>query len=176
MISVPAHDVCNYRMSQTHFNCWSSSSDVMKLGASKPWPEAMAMITGQPKMSAKPLMEYFQPLIDWLEKENKKNNDILGWPEYDWKPSSDGESKINWLIIIWSKSDPWQLGKIFCFQASLRESIVGKGKMCFFPPHIWMQNSDKKMINCGAEDCVKPITVQCYQVMHEEFISSTVLI
>lgn len=65
----------------------------MKLGASKPWPEAMAMITGQPKMSAKPLMEYFKPLIDWLETENKNNNDILGWPEYDWKPSSDGESK-----------------------------------------------------------------------------------
>ncbi|XP_011602426.2 angiotensin-converting enzyme [Takifugu rubripes] len=62
--------------------------DVMKLGASKPWPEAMAMITGQPKMSAEPLMEYFKPLIDWLVEENKKNNDILGWPEYDWRPWS----------------------------------------------------------------------------------------
>lgn len=67
---------------------------MMKLGASKPWPEAMAMITGQTQMSAKPLMEYFNPLINWLKEENKKNNDILGWPEYDWKPSSDGESKI----------------------------------------------------------------------------------
>uniref|UniRef100_A0A8C9ZT09 Angiotensin-converting enzyme n=1 Tax=Sander lucioperca TaxID=283035 RepID=A0A8C9ZT09_SANLU len=61
--------------------------DVMKLGFSKPWPEAMAMITGQPKMSAQPLMEYFQPLIEWLEKENNKNNDTRGWPEYDWKPN-----------------------------------------------------------------------------------------
>ncbi|KAJ0060197.1 hypothetical protein NL108_004051, partial [Boleophthalmus pectinirostris] len=60
--------------------------DVMKLGFSKPWPEAMAMITGQPKMSALPLMEYFQPLITWLEEENAKNGDVLGWPEYDWKP------------------------------------------------------------------------------------------
>ncbi|XP_034715811.1 angiotensin-converting enzyme [Etheostoma cragini] len=61
--------------------------DVMKLGFSKPWPEAMAMITGQPKMSAKALMEYFQPLIEWLEKENNKNNDVRGWPEYDWNPN-----------------------------------------------------------------------------------------
>lgn len=78
----------------------------MKLGASKPWPEAMAMMTGQPKMSAKPLMEYFSPLIDWLEKQNKENNDILGWPEYDWKPenSSNGKSQVYGTKIIWSKS------------------------------------------------------------------------
>ncbi|XDV45023.1 hypothetical protein PO909_013201 [Leuciscus waleckii] len=60
--------------------------DVMKMGFSKPWPEAMTLITGQPKMSVQPLMEYFQPLIDWLEEENKKNGDVLGWPEYDWAP------------------------------------------------------------------------------------------
>lgn len=60
--------------------------DVMKMGFSKPWPEAMTLITGQPKMSVQPLMEYFQPLIDWLEEENKKNGDVLGWPEYDWTP------------------------------------------------------------------------------------------
>ncbi|XP_019725690.1 angiotensin-converting enzyme [Hippocampus comes] len=60
--------------------------DVMKLGFSKPWPEAMTMITGEPTMSAKPLMEYFEPLIKWLERENDKNGDIRGWPDYDWKP------------------------------------------------------------------------------------------
>ncbi|XP_054454528.1 angiotensin-converting enzyme [Anoplopoma fimbria] len=68
--------------------------DVMKLGFSKPWPEAMTMITGQPKMSVQPLMEYFKPLIQWLEEENNKNNDVRGWPEYDWKPSSEAEARI----------------------------------------------------------------------------------
>ncbi|KAK2820760.1 hypothetical protein Q5P01_023719 [Channa striata] len=71
--------------------------NVMKLGFSKPWPEAMTMITGQPKMSAQPLMEYFKPLIEWLEAENKKNKDIRGWPEYDWKPSNKTESKADFL-------------------------------------------------------------------------------
>uniref|UniRef100_A0A8C4NZK9 Angiotensin-converting enzyme n=1 Tax=Dicentrarchus labrax TaxID=13489 RepID=A0A8C4NZK9_DICLA len=66
--------------------------DVMKLGFSKPWPEAMTMITGQPKMSAQPLMQYFQPLIQWLEAENNKNKDIRGWPDYDWKPSTSSMS------------------------------------------------------------------------------------
>ncbi|XP_056285839.1 angiotensin-converting enzyme [Pseudoliparis swirei] len=68
--------------------------DVMKLGFSKPWPEAMAMITGEPKMDARPLMDYFQPLIKWLEDENNKNNDVRGWPDYDWKPST-GEAKAS---------------------------------------------------------------------------------
>uniref|UniRef100_A0AAQ5YV41 Angiotensin-converting enzyme n=1 Tax=Amphiprion ocellaris TaxID=80972 RepID=A0AAQ5YV41_AMPOC len=68
--------------------------DVMKLGFSKPWPEAMTMITGQPRMSAQPLMEYFKPLIQWLETENNKNNEVRGWPEYDWKPSSTSNTFI----------------------------------------------------------------------------------
>uniref|UniRef100_A0AAQ6AE45 Angiotensin-converting enzyme n=1 Tax=Amphiprion ocellaris TaxID=80972 RepID=A0AAQ6AE45_AMPOC len=69
--------------------------DVMKLGFSKPWPEAMTMITGQPRMSAQPLMEYFKPLIQWLETENNKNNEVRGWPEYDWKPSSTSNTFID---------------------------------------------------------------------------------
>uniref|UniRef100_A0A8C9T065 Angiotensin-converting enzyme n=1 Tax=Scleropages formosus TaxID=113540 RepID=A0A8C9T065_SCLFO len=66
--------------------------DVMKLGFSKPWPEAMTMITGQPNMSAQALIEYFQPLIKWLETENNKNNDVRGWPEYNWKPFAQSNS------------------------------------------------------------------------------------
>lgn len=62
--------------------------DVMKLGFSKPWPEAMALITGKPVMSVQPLMEYFEPLITWLEMENKKNGDVLGWPDYNWMPTT----------------------------------------------------------------------------------------
>lgn len=67
-------------------------SDVMKVGFSKPWPETMAMITGKPIMSAKPLVEYFKPLTDWLEAENNKNDEVRGWPEYDWKPPSKSDS------------------------------------------------------------------------------------
>ncbi|XP_029383471.1 angiotensin-converting enzyme isoform X1 [Echeneis naucrates] len=74
--------------------------DVMKLGFSKPWPEAMAMITGQPKMSAQPLMLYFEPLIKWLEEQNNKNNDVRGWPEYNWKPSSLTESEVKTVDFL----------------------------------------------------------------------------
>ncbi|KAJ8264684.1 hypothetical protein GJAV_G00152490 [Gymnothorax javanicus] len=67
--------------------------DVMKLGFSKPWPEALTMITGQPHMSALPLMEYFEPLIKWLKEENMRNQEVLGWPDYDWRPFIVGEKE-----------------------------------------------------------------------------------
>ncbi|NXE84768.1 ACE enzyme, partial [Cochlearius cochlearius] len=60
--------------------------NALKLGFSKPWPEAMKLITGQPNMSADALMSYFEPLTQWLVKENEKNGEVLGWPEYSWTP------------------------------------------------------------------------------------------
>ncbi|XP_041029546.1 angiotensin-converting enzyme isoform X1 [Carcharodon carcharias] len=61
--------------------------DALKLGSSKPWPEAMKMITGNSTMSANSLLKYFQPLTDWLIDKNRKNNETLGWPHYDWTPA-----------------------------------------------------------------------------------------
>lgn len=60
----------------------------MKLGFSKPWPEAMTLITGQPNMSASAIMNYFKPLLDWLLTENGRHKETLGWPQYHWTPDS----------------------------------------------------------------------------------------
>ena len=43
---------------------------MLAMGSSKPWPDAMEAITGQRKMDAKPLIEFFQPLTDWLIEQN----------------------------------------------------------------------------------------------------------
>uniref|UniRef100_A0A8C6C598 Angiotensin-converting enzyme n=1 Tax=Monodon monoceros TaxID=40151 RepID=A0A8C6C598_MONMO len=63
-------------------------SDAMKLGFSRPWPEAMRLITGQPNMSAAAMMTYFKPLLDWLVTENTRHGEKLGWPQYNWMPNS----------------------------------------------------------------------------------------
>uniref|UniRef100_A0A2K6P2V7 Angiotensin-converting enzyme n=1 Tax=Rhinopithecus roxellana TaxID=61622 RepID=A0A2K6P2V7_RHIRO len=62
----------------------------MKLGFSRPWPEAMQLITGQPNMSASAILSYFKPLLDWLRTENELHGEKLGWPQYNWTPNSDG--------------------------------------------------------------------------------------
>uniref|UniRef100_A0A803XZP4 Angiotensin-converting enzyme n=1 Tax=Meleagris gallopavo TaxID=9103 RepID=A0A803XZP4_MELGA len=69
--------------------------DAMKLGFSKPWPEAMQLITGQPNMSAEALMSYFEPLMTWLVKENTKNGEVLGWPDYSWTPYAGTATELH---------------------------------------------------------------------------------
>lgn len=49
------------------------------MGSSKPWPDAMEILTGQRNMDASGLLEYFKPLQSWLEEENNKNDVFIGW-------------------------------------------------------------------------------------------------
>ncbi|XP_071488365.1 angiotensin-converting enzyme-like [Diadema antillarum] len=56
-------------------------SEMMQKGSSEPWPDVMEAMTGDRTLSAEYLVEYFRPLIDYLEEENRKNGDVLGWPE-----------------------------------------------------------------------------------------------
>lgn len=52
---------------------------MLSLGSSKPWPDAFEILTGQRKMEASALVEYFKPLQDWLEKKNKETGAHIGW-------------------------------------------------------------------------------------------------
>lgn len=66
----------------TNFNVFviiSFCRKMLALGASKPWPDALEIITGQRKMEASALVEYFKPLQDWLEKKNKETGAYIGW-------------------------------------------------------------------------------------------------
>lgn len=44
---------------------------MLKLGQSKPWPEALAAFTGTREMSGKSMIAYFAPLKKWLDQQNK---------------------------------------------------------------------------------------------------------
>lgn len=54
---------------------------MLALGSSKPWPDAFEVLTGSRKMEASALIEYFKPLLDWLEKKNKETGAHIGWDE-----------------------------------------------------------------------------------------------
>ncbi|XP_042149729.1 angiotensin-converting enzyme-like [Ixodes scapularis] len=57
--------------------------DILALGSSKPWPEVLGMLTKNKtmKMDAGPLLEYFQPLLEWLRKHNEEK--FVGWKSDD---------------------------------------------------------------------------------------------
>lgn len=50
---------------------------MLSLGQSKPWPQAMQVLTGEDKADAGPMIEYFRPLLDWLKTQNSGQK--LGW-------------------------------------------------------------------------------------------------
>ena len=52
---------------------------MLQLGSSKPWQDALQSLTGERKMSAKPILNYFKPLYDWLVTTNEENGDSVGW-------------------------------------------------------------------------------------------------
>src|SRR5215471_10051517 len=54
-------------------------NEMLRLGASKPWPEALATLTGQHELDASALADYFAPLKTWLDEQNKKNGYPVGW-------------------------------------------------------------------------------------------------
>lgn len=43
---------------------------MLAMGASKPWPEALKAISGEDKIDGNALLEYFAPLKTWLDQQN----------------------------------------------------------------------------------------------------------
>lgn len=58
---------------------------MLEMGSSKPWPDVMEVMTGQRKMDAGPILEYFQPLKDFLTAEVEKLGINVGWELTDSK-------------------------------------------------------------------------------------------
>ncbi|BAV63747.1 M2 family metallopeptidase [Sphingobium cloacae] len=50
---------------------------MLEMGASKPWPDALQVFTGQRDMSGKAMLAYFSPLQKWLKEQNKGKS--CGW-------------------------------------------------------------------------------------------------
>jgi peptidyl-dipeptidase A len=50
---------------------------MLEMGTSRPWPEELAAGTGQSRMDATAIVDYFAPLKKWLDEQNKGKP--VGW-------------------------------------------------------------------------------------------------
>ena len=50
---------------------------MLKLGQSKPWPDALQVFTGSREMSGRAMVAYFAPLRKWLDEQNRGKSS--GW-------------------------------------------------------------------------------------------------
>jgi peptidyl-dipeptidase A len=52
-------------------------AQMLAMGQSKPWPDALQALTGTRQVDAGPMLEYFAPLKAWLDEQNKGVQ--VGW-------------------------------------------------------------------------------------------------
>jgi hypothetical protein len=52
-------------------------AEMLKLGASQPWPDTLEKLTGTRRMDASAIIEYFKPLEGWLDEQNQGRQ--CGW-------------------------------------------------------------------------------------------------
>ncbi len=69
----PLHECSIYGNKEAGQKLWA----MLQLGASKPWPEALAVLTGQRELDAGALLEYYEPLRAWLRQQNSGQK--CGW-------------------------------------------------------------------------------------------------
>jgi peptidyl-dipeptidase A len=50
---------------------------MLEMGSSRPWPEALEVVTGQSEMDATAILDYFAPLQEWLIEQNAGQS--CGW-------------------------------------------------------------------------------------------------
>mgnify|MGYP000318422015 CR=1 FL=1 len=50
---------------------------MMEMGMSRPWPEALKALTGEDRIDASAILEYFAPLMKWLDEQNQGK--AVGW-------------------------------------------------------------------------------------------------
>ncbi len=50
---------------------------MLEMGASRPWPDPLEVISGQREMDASAILDYFSPLKQWLDQQNESRS--CGW-------------------------------------------------------------------------------------------------
>jgi len=51
--------------------------EMLSMGLSRPWPDALQALTGESKIDATAIQDYFAPLKTWLDEQNKGQQ--CGW-------------------------------------------------------------------------------------------------
>uniref|UniRef100_A0A8C9WWT5 Angiotensin-converting enzyme n=1 Tax=Sander lucioperca TaxID=283035 RepID=A0A8C9WWT5_SANLU len=98
--------------------------NMLELGRSKSWTRALHTISGDFKMDARPLLDYFQPLHDWLKAENKKHNRTVGW-----KTAIDPYSlnaikvRISLKAAMGDNAYSWDANQLYLFKANIAYAL-----------------------------------------------------
>src|SRR5690606_36114002 len=103
---------------------------MLALGQSRPWPDALELLTGTRTMDAGPLLEYFEPLRNWLQEQNQ--GQTCGWcaaresRSADGGPQASGRHRVRPAALLPS-APARPAGVEGSFGAGSREDAVPRG-------------------------------------------------
>lgn len=89
---------------------------LLELGRSKPWTQALESLTGEKYMNATPLLHYFEPLFNWLQKNNSGR--YVGW-NADWTPYSENAVKVRISLKAAGQTYEWDKSELFLFKSTI---------------------------------------------------------
>ncbi|NWW89629.1 ACE2 enzyme, partial [Rhynochetos jubatus] len=91
---------------------------LLELGRSKPWTQALEGVTGEKYMNAAPLLHYFEPLYKWLQKNNSGR--YIGW-KTGWAPYFNNAIKVRISLksALGDKAYEWDESELFLFKSSI---------------------------------------------------------
>ncbi|XP_020493627.2 angiotensin-converting enzyme 2 [Labrus bergylta] len=97
---------------------------MLELGRSQSWTRALHTISGDIKMDARPLLDYFQKLYDWLKKENEKHKRTVGW-DTEVDPYSEYEIKVRLSLkaALGKNAYTWNDNEQFLFKANIAYAL-----------------------------------------------------
>lgn len=92
--------------------------ELLKLGRSKPWTQALESVTGEKYMNAAPLLRYFEPLYKWLKKNNSGR--YIGW-KTNWAPYNENAIKVRISLksALGDEAYTWDESELFLFKSSI---------------------------------------------------------
>ncbi|KAK5874195.1 hypothetical protein PBY51_019166 [Eleginops maclovinus] len=98
--------------------------NMLELGRSKSWTRALHTISGEVKMDAGPLLDYFQTLHNWLKAENKKHNRHIGW-KTTIDPYSENAIKVRLSLraAMGDNAYSWNNNELYLFKASVAYAL-----------------------------------------------------
>ncbi|XP_068614895.1 angiotensin-converting enzyme 2-like [Brachionichthys hirsutus] len=98
--------------------------NMLAMGRSQSWTRALQNISGDVKMDARPLLDYFNKLHEWLIADNRKHNRIVEW-RTDINPYSGNaiRVRISLRAAMGENAYPWNDNEMYLFQANIAYAL-----------------------------------------------------
>ncbi|KAG8001285.1 Angiotensin-converting enzyme 2 [Nibea albiflora] len=98
--------------------------NMLELGRSQSWTRALHVISNDTRMNARPLLDYFQKLYDWLKEDNKEHNRTVGWKTNIDPHSQYGiKVRISLKAAMGESAYPWNSNEMYLFRANIAYAL-----------------------------------------------------